>query len=101
VKESICLYAPVKKQSPREGIASAVICELEASEGDPVYLMIRYFDLHRTEIEGDHLYLTMQEAKADALAEFGIESMSWNPLSVQESIRIFNTIHWGNDSSYS
>lgn len=48
---------------------------LEVKDDDPVYLLIRFEDYGKLQIEGDHLILGLDEALESAEFEYGILQM--------------------------
>ncbi|MEQ0777900.1 hypothetical protein ABLT15_36985 [Paraburkholderia tropica] len=43
-------------------------------------LLIRYFSFSTRDVEGDHWYSSLDEAKQDAEQEFGIEPTAWQAM---------------------
>lgn len=57
-----------------------MVCE----SGDIVYLEIRYRNYDADEVEGDHLFLSLDEAFDSANADFDICQEHWRGLSAAE-----------------
>lgn len=83
------LFANVRKTSDfRPDVTAIVLFGLEATDGNPVYLEIRFLNYDALEIEGDHLMLSLEEAMDSAETEFGILQSDWRPMTESEIQRI-------------
>lgn len=87
------LFAECRTTCPlRPQVTSLVLFALLCEDDDVVYLEIRYIDYANGQAEGDHLWLTLEEAKQAALEDHGITEEDWRPLSAREIARIDRTI---------
>ncbi|MGE9764986.1 hypothetical protein [Pseudomonas sp. PDM20] len=83
------LFANVRKISDfRPDVTAIVLFGMEATDGNPVYLEIRFLDYDALEIEGDHLMLSLEEAMDSAETEYGILKSDWRPMTELEIQRI-------------
>lgn len=77
------------KQPAEYGVTSLVAFGMPCKNADGsdygiVYLVIRYIDYKNDIVEGDHLYLSLEETYEEAYEEYGVEPSDWQPLSPQE-----------------
>ncbi|WP_236100875.1 hypothetical protein [Pseudomonas argentinensis] len=87
------LFAECRKPcAQRPEVTAIVLFALLCEDDDVVYLEIRYIDYASGLAEGDHLWLSLEEAKQDLLDDHGITEQDWRPLSAREIARIDRTI---------
>ncbi|MCW2293434.1 hypothetical protein M2262_003484 [Pseudomonas sp. BIGb0408] len=87
------LFAECRKTCPqRPEVTAIVLFALLCEDDDVVYLEIRYTDYASGQFEGDHLWLSLEEAMHSALEDHGIAEDDWRALSAREIARIDRTI---------
>ncbi|MEA1031458.1 hypothetical protein T3A99_23080 [Pseudomonas sp. N-137] len=87
------LFAYVRTVSDfRPDVTAIVLFGLEVKDDDPVYLLIRFEDYGKLQIEGDHLILGLDEALESAEFEYGILPNDWRVMSEAEIQRIDSNI---------
>lgn len=69
------------------GVTALVAFALVSSEGEVFYLVIRYID-YPSRVEGDHLYLSLEQVLEAVSDEYGISPGAWRPLSAAEIMAI-------------
>ena len=72
----------------RPEVTSIVLFGLASTDGQILYLEIRYIDFERKIIEGDHLMWSLGEAYENAFRDYGIREVDWRPLSKVEIEKI-------------
>ncbi|MFJ4255956.1 hypothetical protein ACIP01_03245 [Pseudomonas monteilii] len=83
------LFAYVRTVSDfRPDVTAIVIFGLEVTNDGPVYLLIRFEDYEELQIEGDHLFLGLDEALESAEFEYGILPSDWRVMTEAEIQRI-------------
>ncbi len=87
------LFAECRKRcAQRPDVTSIVLFALLSEDDEVVYLELRYTDFASGQFEGDHLWLSLEEALDGAFEDYGISEDDWRPLSVREIARIDRTI---------
>jgi len=82
-------YLYVRLEEPDEdGITALVAYGMPASDGDVVYLIIRYFDYEKYSVQGDHLYISFNEAMDDVFKDYALTRNDWRELTAEEIMRI-------------
>lgn len=76
-------FAPCKEPS-EFGVTSVVLIGLVSTDGDALYLLIRYVDYETGVVEGDHLYHSLEEAFESTHSDYGIGPGDWRSLSEAE-----------------
>jgi len=74
-------------------VSSIVLFGMTCDDGAVVYLEIRYIDYDRNIVEGDHLWLSLEEALHYSYVGFGISEEQWSALSSDEILRIDRNIN--------
>jgi len=87
------LFAECRKRcAQRPDVTSIVLFALLSENDEVVYLELRYTDFASGQFEGDHLWLSLEEALDGTFEDYGISEDDWRPLSVREIARIDRTI---------
>ncbi|WP_249907593.1 hypothetical protein [Pseudomonas fulva] len=87
------LFAECRKPCPeRPDVTAIVLFALLCENDDVVYLAIRYIDYANGLAQGDHLWLSLEDAKQGLFDEHGITEDDWRALSAREIARIDRTI---------
>ncbi|SHM17245.1 hypothetical protein SAMN05216288_3223 [Pseudomonas punonensis] len=87
------LFAECRKSCPqRPDVTSIVLFALLSEDDEVVYLELRYTDFASGQFEGDHLWLSLEEALDGTFEDYGISEDDWRRLSVREIARIDRTI---------
>ncbi|CAH0307045.1 hypothetical protein SRABI70_04578 [Pseudomonas sp. Bi70] len=87
------LFAECRKRcAQRPDVTSIVLFALLSEDDEVVYLELRYTDFSSGQFEGDHLWLSLEEALDGTFEDYGISEDDWRPLSVREIARIDRTI---------
>lgn len=78
------LFAPVRS-TEFPNLDGLVIFELRDSQGEPVYLEIRFFSFDERLVEGDHLYVESADVvKKEVEATYEIDPSTWRNLTSTE-----------------
>jgi len=91
MKSSMPKYLFSQCQQPNQyhpDVSSIVLFGVTCDDGEVVYLEIRYIDYDRNLVEGDHLWLSLEEALHYSYVDFGISEGEWKALSSDEILRI-------------
>ena len=73
-------------------VESLVLFELRDTKDQPVYLLIRFYNWAKFEVEGDHLFILLEEALHEAQDEYGISASDWQDISDDERKRVDDSI---------
>lgn len=65
-------------------VTAIVLLGMVSEDGDVIYLEIRYQNYDAGIVEGDHLFLSLDEALISSEAHFGICREHWRDLSAHE-----------------
>lgn len=87
IEEPQFLYAGLQEPDV-DGITALVAYGMTTSDGEVVYLIIRYFDYENHSVQGDHLYMSFNEAMEDVFKDYALTRSDWRELTDNEIMRI-------------
>lgn len=76
------------EEPDEDGVTALVAYGMTTTDGEVVYLIIRYFDYENHSVQGDHLYMSFNEAMDDVFKDYALTRSSWRELSAEEILRI-------------